>query len=288
MIPLGRGATGTVYKVTDTMVVKVARKGVDEQNDHANEQRMFETIEKMIGGNFESIPYLIECHYRTPGYTFLQFASGGDFAMLLNQYQKRDEQNRAIVLEVTQTCNPQDIDRWMEQLCDVAAAFERLGLAHNDIRPGNMLLDAGCNLVLADLDRGTKVGEVIDVLTEPFGRLLNRSEGEGAGTYGKAGARTEIFAIGSVFYSLLRGYEPYEMDWWGDDHFVSLNDKLQRKSFPPLSESIEDNIIRKCWHGEYHQVKDLLNEVREKNKSTRKIECEKLIESGGISRLNCD
>lgn len=288
MTLLGRGATGTVYKVTDTMVVKVARKGVDEQDDHANEQRMFETIQKMIEGNAENISYLIECHYRTPGYTFLQFASGGDFAMLLNQYQKRDEQNRSIVLEVTQALNPQDIDRWMEQLCDVAAAFERLGLAHNDIRPGNMLLDAGRNLILTDLDRGTKVGEVIDVLNEPFGRLLNRLEGEGAGTYGKAGARTEIFAIGSVFYSLLRGYEPYEMDWWGDDHFVSLTEKLQRKEFPPLSESIEDEIIRKCWHGEYHRVKDLLDEVRRKNKSTRKIECEKLIESGGISRLSCD
>ncbi|CAD0056144.1 unnamed protein product [Aureobasidium pullulans] len=109
-------------------------------------------------------------------------------SLLLNKYQKRDEQNGWKVLEITQALDSQDIDRWMEQLCDVAATLERLGLAHNDIRPGNMLLDAERNLKLADLDR-------ID-----------------AGSYGKVGARTEIFAIGSVFYSLLRGYEPYETE----------------------------------------------------------------------------
>ncbi|THX44422.1 hypothetical protein D6D08_10506, partial [Aureobasidium pullulans] len=158
------------------------------------------------------IPHLIECHCRIPHVTFLQFASGGDFAVLLNKYQKRDEQNGWKVLEITQALDSQDIDRWMEQLCDVAATLERLGLAHNDIRPGNMLLDAERNLKLADLDRGTKVGEDIQVLTEPFGRLLNKSEGIDAGSYGKVGARTEIFAIGSVFYSLLRGYEPYETE----------------------------------------------------------------------------
>jgi serine/threonine protein kinase len=278
---LGRGATGLVYKVTDTMVVKLARKGADEQKGHANEQRMFEMIEENPG----KIPYLIECHHRTPHVTFLQFASGGDLAVLLNKYQKRDEQNGWKVLEITQALDSQDIDRWMEQLCDVAATLERLGLAHNDIRPGNMLLDAERNLKLADLDRGTKVGEDIQVLTEPFGRLLNKSEGIDAGSYGKAGARTEIFAIGSVFYSLLRGYEPYETEYWGDDHGVILSEKFQNKEFPHLAESVEDNIIRKCWHGEYGQVKDLLHEVKSKNMRTRRVGCEKLIKSGAISRL---
>jgi hypothetical protein len=123
------------------------------------------------------------------------------------------------------------------------------------------------------------------VLTEPFGRLLNKSEGIDAGSCGKAGARTEIFAIGSVFYSLLRGYEPYETEYWGDDHGVILSEKFQNNEFPHLARSVEDNIIQKCWHGEYRQVKDLLDEVKSKNMRTRRIGCERLIKSGAISRL---
>jgi serine/threonine protein kinase len=205
--------------------------------------------------------------------------------VLLNKYQKCDEQYGSEVLEITQALDSQDIDRWMEQLCDVAATLERLGLAHNDIRPDNMLLDVERNLRLADLDRGTKVGEDIQVLTEPFGRLLNKSEGIDAGSYGKSGARTEMFAIGSVFYSLLRGYEPYETEYWGDDHGVILSEKFQNNEFPHLAGSVEDNIIRKCWHGAYRQVKDLLDEVKSKNMRTRRIGCAKLIKSGAISRL---
>lgn len=50
------------------------------------------------------------------------------------------------------------------------------------------------------------------VLTETYERLLDTEEEGAAGTYGMAGARTEIFAIGSVYYTLLRGHEPYETE----------------------------------------------------------------------------
>jgi hypothetical protein len=56
---------------------------------------------------------------------------------------------------------------------------------------GEHALDANRDLRLSDLDRGMKIGEDIAVLTEPFGRLLDQKDGVGAGTYGKAGARTE-------------------------------------------------------------------------------------------------
>lgn len=49
-----------------------------------------------------------------------------------------------------------------------------------------------------------KIGERIAVMTEPFGRLLGKEDGEGADT----GARTEIFTVSSVYYTLTRGYDP--------------------------------------------------------------------------------
>lgn len=281
-----------MYQLSAFIAVKRARTGEDEQADHANEQRIFQLLENCL-----SIPYLIRCYYRRPKDTFLEFAPNRCVAMLLDQYQKRDSHGKQ-VLKVSQTLNSQIIDRWMRQLCLAAAGLERIGLVHGDIRPGNMLLDANWNLKLSDLDRGMEIGENIAVLTEPFGRLLNEQDGEGSGTYGKAGARTETFAIGSVYYTLLRGHEPYETEYWGRDRFVILCEKFQNKEFPSLTDAAGDAIIRKCWSGEYQRVKELLAEFTddvEQDESTdkdqkwlktRQIECEKLIQSGLVDTLN--
>ena len=289
---IGRGATGTIYQLNDFIVVKRARVGEDEESDHANEQRMFELLEKS-----RPIPHLIRCYYRTPKNTFLELAPNGCFAMLLNKYQKRNITHFHEVLQVTHTLDSQDVHRWMMQLCSAAAGLERIGLCHGDIRPGNMLLNANQNLILSDLDRSVEIGEEITVLSEPFGRLLNKEEGAGAGTYGKASALIDTFAIGSVYYTLLRGHEPYETDWWGSEHGVIVLDKFQEKEFPPLNNSAEDIIIRKCWNGEYQSVSELLAQFAGTNRrhnSTsedreflrmRQQECEAFVQSGFVDTL---
>ena len=64
----------------------------------------------------------------------------------------------------------------MDEAASLAAAgLEQIGLVHGDSRPANMLLDVDWNMELSDLDRGVKIGEEIAVLTEPFGRLLDKS-----------------------------------------------------------------------------------------------------------------
>lgn len=282
-----------MYQLSAFIAVKRARTGEDEQADHANEQRMFQLLE-----NYSPIPYLIRCYYQRPKDTFLEFAPNRCVATLLNQYQKRGDDTR--VREISQILDSQIIHRWMRQLCLAAAGLERIGLVHGDIRSGNMLLDANWNLILSDLDRGMKVGDNIAVLTEPFGRLLGKQDG--GGTYGKAGARTETFAIGSVYYTLLRGHEPYETEDWGRDRFVTLCEKFQNKEFPPLTGAAEDAIIHKCWSEGYQQVKELLVEFTgdaEQDESeyesadkdlkwleTRQVECKEFIQSGLVDTLD--
>ena len=73
-------------------------------------------------------------------------------------------------------------------------------------------MDTNRNLRLSDLDRKIKIKENIVVLTESFGRLLNQKDGVDADTYNKSDVRTEIFAIGSVYYILLRGHESYKTE----------------------------------------------------------------------------
>lgn len=193
---IGQGATGAVYQLNAFIAVKRARTGEDEQADHANEQRMFHFLE-----NCSSIPYMIRCYYRRPQDTFLEFAPNETVAMLLNQYQERDSYGTR-VLRVSQSLESQDIHRWMRQLCFAAAGLERIGLVHGDISPGNMLLDADWNLKLGDLDRGMEIGEDIEVLTEPFGRLLGEGDGEHLGlTAEQVLGQKPLLSAPSITYS---------------------------------------------------------------------------------------
>lgn len=286
---IGRGTNGTVYQLSAFVAVKRARRGEEEQADHANEQKLFQFLKTR-----PQIPHLIRCFYQRPYDTFLELAPNGSIAMLLNQYQKRDGVR---VLEVLQALPTQEISRWMRQLCLAAMGLEKVGLTHGDIRPGNMLLDSNWNLKLSDIDRSIEIGEEITVLTEPFGRLLNEEDEGVTGSYGQAGARTETFAIGSVYYTLLRGHEPYETESLGTDHFVTLGEKFQEKEFPPLTKSTGDAIIGKCWNGEYHSMAELLAEFTngaehddpaiedEEFMRLRQLECKRFIKSGLVDKL---
>jgi atypical protein kinase C zeta type len=214
--------------------------------------------------------------------------------MLINEFQERDGIR---VLRVLHSLDLQKVLRWMRQLCLAATGLEKVGLTHGDIRPGNMLLDSEWNLKLSDFDRAMRIGEDIVVLTEPFGRLLGQGDCGCAGSYGKAGVRTETFAIGSVYYTLLRGHEPYETEFWGGEYFVTLSEKFQNKEFPLLTKSTDDAIIRKCWNGDYRSVRELLAEFpddaghvgppvedREWMKA-RQLECQEFINSGIVDSL---
>ena len=286
---IGRGANGTVYQLSALIVVKRARTGEDEEADHANEQKIFRFLEKR-----PHVPHLIRCIYQRPKDTFLELAPNGSMAMLLNKYQERDGIR---VLKVLHTLNDQQIDLWMRQLGLAAAGLEEHGLVHGDIRPGNMLLDSNWNLSLSDMDRAMMIGEEVAVMTEPFGRLIGKEDGEGTGSYGNASARTETFAIGSVYYTLTRGYEPYETESWGEEHYVVLSEKFQNKEFPSLTDSATDVVISKCWNGEYHSVKDVLTEFAhnagvddpavedQEWLELRQVECKEFIKSGFVDTL---
>ncbi|KAL4769065.1 hypothetical protein BDW60DRAFT_219232 [Aspergillus nidulans var. acristatus] len=94
------------------------------------------------------------------------------------------------------------------ELCSAAAWLESLGCVDGDIRPRTLLLDAEDHLKPTDFDGVASIGEPYVGAAFPWARLLGPEAGSEDGTFGMRGARTEQFAIGSVIYTMTRGFEP--------------------------------------------------------------------------------
>ena len=150
----------------------------------------------------------------------------------------------------------------MAELADAIAWLEALGYAHGDIRPPNLMLDGSDHLKVIDFDNAAQIGSGYEGCHPPYARVLGDEPAEGTrGGFGSHGPRTETFAIGSVFYYMCRGYEPYEDEWFGEDHGPVVVGLLQEKRFPCLEDDATDAVIWKCWYGEYESVENLKTEV---------------------------
>ena len=150
----------------------------------------------------------------------------------------------------------------MNDLAQAVAFLESLNLAHGDLRPENILLD-GNRLKLSDFDCTDEIGSDFEACMAPYGRLLNSDEQDQGerGTSGFLGPRTELFALGSLFYLINYGFEVY-----GDrcltvdckEHGCKVVELLQDMEFPELDRDLViDGIIDKCWYNRYATVGEL-------------------------------
>lgn len=248
---LGVGRSGIVFQVTADIALKVYKNPDDESS--RSEQQIFERLEK----NVQS-PNIIRSFRRTPSATFVQYLGGGSLDERLRRHQIRDPTTDRVI-DVSRK-EPRHLAlRWMAEITDGIAELESLGYAHADIRPQNLLLDYQDHLKVADLDSVTVHGVDMEGGQPPYARLLgpDAQTRQHNGTFGKHSPRSEQFALGSIFYYILRGYEVYDDQWFGDNHGPRIVDLLQEKAFPSLDDNDLDAIIQSCWFGEYDSIASL-------------------------------
>lgn len=248
---LGWGDLGLIFEISDYIALKYA---IDQDDPRfENENRVFDELER-----HPPCPHIVYSFVRLPDLNFMQRLPGGNLEMRLRTRQRRDPTSDQ-VLEVYATEPETLIRTWMKELTSAAAWLESLGLAHGDIRPSNLLLDAEQHLKLTDFDNTRTIGTEVEVGTAPYARVLGDEAGTLRGTFGFLGPRTEQFAIGSVIYYMIRGYEPYDDQWFGKDHGPRTVDLLQAMEFPPTDACEKELIIRECWYGTFHSVQELAN-----------------------------
>lgn len=232
---LSIGAVGFVYQIDSCVVLKFPRDPNDER--FSREIEIFNLFEK-----HSPCPDIVQSFLRDPKGNFLAYLSGGTLEQRLRG--KGVESLSAI-------------GRWAMEFSNAAAWLESLGYIHGDLRPLNIHFAAHDHLKLTDFDSVAKIRTRYDGAAPPWARLLGPEAGDENGTFGRCGAKTEQFAIGSIIYFATRGYEPYEMEDWGEDLGPKVVELLQRMKFPDLSRGCLDKIIEQCWNGQFATLKDL-------------------------------
>jgi serine/threonine protein kinase len=131
----------------------------------------------------------------------------------------------------------------MKALAEGIAWLESLGLAHGDLRPENILVNEQDHVKVADFDCTDLIGSKFEACIPPYGRLLGSEASSEKGSAGKLGARTEQFALGSLFYYINYGTEVYDDQNFGKDHGPVVVERLQEMIFPKLNTTLMSDLI---------------------------------------------
>ncbi|KAJ5338287.1 hypothetical protein N7452_005015 [Penicillium brevicompactum] len=258
------GSIGFVYEVHPGIVAKILRLDEEGEKQFNKEQFSKELAIYQKLSHYELCPFIVQCYHLTDNGIFLEYMRDTSLSFRIQLHQITLEGTSMVIGLKKLEPLPLRLE-WMDHLTQAVAFLESVNLAHSDLRPENVLLDRN-QLKLCDFDYAGSIGTELEVITEPYGRYLNSTEvdqGE-PGTPGLRGARTEQFALGSMFYFINHGFEVYGERWLTENHSkhnIAVNDRLKHMVFPELSDSAVDDIIDKCWHNNYTKIADLAAQI---------------------------
>ena len=114
--------------------------------------------------------------------------------------------------------DPAEALRIMRRMADAFVHAHALGLAHRDVKPENILFDGDNEPVLTDFG----IAKVLDAsgqmtktgMTVGTPSYISPEQARGRGV----DARTDLYALGVIFYELLTGRVPYK----GPDSFATI------------------------------------------------------------------
>jgi serine/threonine protein kinase/tetratricopeptide (TPR) repeat protein len=232
---LGEGGMGTVYKAKDTeldrlVALKVIRP---EYANHPETIRRFK--QELILARQVTHRNVIRIFDLGIADSFkfitMDYVEGRDLSKILSDRGK---------FSVSDACE------MVRQICSGLEAAHSEGVVHRDLKPQNIMLDAQGRVFLMDFGLArsmelvgmTRTGALIGT---PTYMSPEQARGE------KADARTDIFALGVIFYELLTGKRPYK----DEPMMATLIRRTKELATPPsqvdssVPQSISD-IVMKC------------------------------------------
>ena len=224
---IGAGVTANLGLCGDGCVLKYAR---DKDDNHARQALEVERqILLALGHHKRLVKYM---GTSTDGLLF-RYEANGD----IRQYLRKTP---ATSISIERRLH------WARQAAEAVSLIHTRGVVHSDIHPNNFLLDDQMNLRLCDFSGslfGTLDGEAMESARVwlPRDPLL------------KPTVRTDLFALGSLIYTILRGHEPYETL-----SEAKVTDRFSRNEYPPLDHIVGGATILGCWNGKLDDAEEVI------------------------------
>ena len=218
---LGQGAMGTVYRAHDplldrTVAIKtVSCAGLSREEAAAFEARFYGEARSAGRLNHQNIV------------TIHDVGRSGDLAYIAMEYL-----NGRSLREILDSSVVLPVERAAEiaaQIADGLAFAHTNGVVHRDIKPANIMVFDNGAVKIADFGVAQMSSGVQTVNGATFGSPKYMSPEQVSGR--KVDGRSDIFALGAVFYEMLVGRPPFS----GDDLNAILYQVLH--GAPPLPSS---------------------------------------------------
>ncbi|KAG7427706.1 putative serine/threonine-protein kinase [Fusarium oxysporum f. sp. raphani] len=149
---------------------------------------------------------------------------------------------------------------WCLQAAEAIAYLHSKDVIHSDLRPENFLLyscpDGRIEIRLCDFG-GSTYGERTGLNLPDSGFFDTRKPPIPK-------PATDIFSLGSVFYTIMSGHWPHWAD--GEDllaYRLRVDELFEKGEFPTVSNLFGDSVIQGCWNDQYVNANELLVDCRQ-------------------------
>jgi predicted Ser/Thr protein kinase len=180
LAPIGAGGMGEVYKARDTRLDRIVALKFSKEKFSERFEREARSIAAL------NHPHICTLHDVGPDYLVMEYIEGTSLKgpMPLEQAMK-----------------------YVAQICDALDAAHKKGITHRDLKPANILVTkSGVKLLDFGLARLTSSASDDTLTMAVVGTPAYMAPEQWEGKPGDA--RSDIFALGCVFYEMLTGKRP--------------------------------------------------------------------------------
>jgi len=213
---LGRGNFAKVYQARSLIDGStVAVKVIDKSNtvDASMEPRIVREIDAMR--RLQNHPNILKIHEvlatKTKIYLIVDFAGGGELFLKLSRRGRFPE---ALAR------------RYFQQLVSALCFCHRNGIAHRDLKPQNLLLDAEGNLKVSDFGLSALPEQLKNGLLHTACGTPAYTAPEILGRIGYDGSKADAWSCGVILYVLLAGHLPFD-----DSNIPAMCKRITRRDY---------------------------------------------------------
>ncbi len=243
---LGKGATSVVYKATNIFLkMDVALKVLSPQliiEDPTVQDRFLNEAVNSAKLTHRNAVKILDAEKRGKHtYIIMEYVNGKTLDQIVKE---------------TGAIKPEAVIRIAIELCKVLDEGHKIGLVHQDIKPGNIMVNSNSEIKLADFGLAKIINEPNQYQTisgKIYGTPYYMSP-EGFMSPDKVDVRSDMYSLGATLYHLLAGKLPFDTN----SIFKIITMHLSEKPVAPsqLNRNITDklsNIIMKLMEKEPDQ-----------------------------------